>query len=383
MVGVEEHGLTLHSSDHGLIIALVDLAQQRDHSGAEAEALHSLVVVAGLAEPVPQVPGMTQVLLGEVLIGKIVILLDALEAGKIALREADHQDSHDEEDECHGDGVQAEEARSKEAEEQEPAGIALKDGQQHHADADCRKHAAHDAQCIEDAAAQCIRHAVEGIGAEVQDDKDDDETDNGLDNVRNPGVCPDNELGLALLDPLVSQRNEHALAGHGQNFDHSADKAHRNGQCQSGVRIEAADQSECSTHDTGHAGVSRQRAAGGDEAEVDDVDGRADDRALNRVAEDQADDKAANERTVDRCPLAHGTKRPADVREAIEQRDQANLQDTDIHKFSLLISILGFTAKAVPPLGSELRERGSGVGPAVYFNSFLTSSFASDGTIWQ
>ena len=93
--------------------------------------------------------------------------------------------------------------------------------------------------------------------------------------------------------------------------------------------------------------------------------------------------KTANERTVDRCPLAHGTKRPADVREAIEQRDQANLQDTDIHKFSLLISILGFTAKAVPPLGSELRERSSGVGPAVYFNSFLTSSFASDGTIWQ
>ena len=97
----------------------------------------------------------------------------------------------------------------------------------------------------------------------------------------------------------------------------------------------------------------------------------------------QADDKTANERTVDRCPLAHGTKRPADVREAIEQRDQANLQDTDIHKFSLLISILGFTAKAVPPLVSELRERSSGVGPAVYFNSFLTSSFASDGTIWQ
>ena len=95
------------------------------------------------------------------------------------------------------------------------------------------------------------------------------------------------------------------------------------------------------------------------------------------------DDKTANERTVDRCPLAHGTKRPADVREAIEQRDQANLQDTDIHKFSLLISILGFTAKAVPPLVSELRERSSGVGPAVYFNSFLTSSFASDGTIWQ
>ena len=59
---------------------------------------------------------MTQVLLGEVLIGKIVILLDALEAGKIALREADHQDSNDEEDECHSDGVQAEEARGKEAE---------------------------------------------------------------------------------------------------------------------------------------------------------------------------------------------------------------------------------------------------------------------------
>ena len=111
--------------------------------------------------------------------------------------------------------------------------------------------------------------------------------------------------------------------------------------------------------------------------------GSASNAFLNRVAEDQADDKTANERTVDRCPLAHGTKRPADVREAIEQRDQANLQDTDIHKFSLLISILGFTAKAVPPLGSELRERGSGVGPAVYFNSFLTSSFASDGTIWQ
>ena len=80
MVGVEEHGLTLHSSDHGLIIALVDLAQQRDHSGAEAEALHSLVVVAGFAEPVPQEPGMTQILLCEILIGKIVILLDALES---------------------------------------------------------------------------------------------------------------------------------------------------------------------------------------------------------------------------------------------------------------------------------------------------------------
>ena len=331
VVGVEEHGVALHGCDHARFIILVNFAQHGNHGVAEAQALHSLVVVARLAKPVPPQPGAGQVLLLDVAPGHLVGLFHVAEGGEVLAVEAHHQDGHDTEDQGYGDGVHAQVAGGQEAQEQEEAGLTLENGQQHQAHADGGKQAAHDAQGIQHPAAEGRRDAVQSGGAHIQDHKRQNEADDGFDDVGNIDVDPRNGPVLALIDHLVGQGDEEALAGHGQHFDHRAQQAHGDGQGQGGVGVQPADQGEGGTHDTRHARVGGQGASGGNDAQIYDVDGGADDGALDRVTQDEAHHQAGDQRPVDGGPLPHGTEGPADVGKAVPKRDQANLQRTDTH----------------------------------------------------
>ncbi len=120
---------------------------------------------------------------------------------------------------------------------------------------------------------------------------------------------------------------EDRVDGHATVEDDRAEKSQAESDGDGLRGVEAAGEGDRGSHPAGEPRVRRQCAAGGDEAQVRDVDGRADQGSLGWIAQDQPDKEARDQGSVQR--EEGQAEEPRAVGEVVADGNECRLPRTD------------------------------------------------------
>src|SRR5450830_192143 len=192
-------------------------------------------------------------------------------------------------------------------------------------DADRGQDAAGDDQAVDGPKGQPVEDILDGRWAVEGQQKDRNEASDEEQELARHHVHERDATDVGLLGAGIGPVSEDRVDGHAAVEDDRAEHTQAEGDGNGLGWVEAAGKGNGRAHPARQAGIGWQIAAGGDETEVRDVDGRADERALSRVAQDQADEKAGHEGPIER--EERQPEEPRAVGQVVAEADQSGLPD--------------------------------------------------------
>ena len=285
--------MTLESLFKLLILARIELTQNRRHSMADAGTIHSLERVAEAVEQHNAPSGVTDILLGEgaVVPGALRALEQTLEIeglltllmreGKLHVHISNHETEHGGSQHGHLNDVHEEEASDQEGKQV----VAANEGRAEH-ETESGKHATDHGEGVHNPLRHNLKNGARGGGHAPHNGGYDRDTDCKLHEGREHDVAQSHAAEVEVLSALKSAAVPHTVDHTAGVVHEGTQDAERDGEQNGGLDIEAAYESNRHSHACGERVVCRHVGADGSHRNVHNIDGRTKDAALDDITVD-------------------------------------------------------------------------------------------------